>query len=123
MSQWFGEPWPSAELRAPVCDDDALRVPTPVGEGCMWCLEEIGAEDRGVVVPCVEMRLGRQVVELRPIHIECHVRSALVPAHLLGTCSCHGVDAPAADDPDLGMTAREASLWVMDWLAVHGRDD
>lgn len=49
-TRWFGEPWPDAELRAPVCDDDAYRVPTPVGMNCLRCELPIADDDQGVVI-------------------------------------------------------------------------
>lgn len=51
MGRWFGDPWPSAERRADVCDDDANRVPVPVGEPCAQCHVLIQDTDRGVVLP------------------------------------------------------------------------
>lgn len=47
MNRWFGEPWPRENFRAPVCEDDSLRIPVPVGETCYLCTTEIGENDRG----------------------------------------------------------------------------
>lgn len=52
MTKWFGEPWPSAELRAPVCEDDADRVPPPPpGEECVLCGRGFKPGARGVLIP------------------------------------------------------------------------
>jgi hypothetical protein len=52
MTKWFGEPWPSAELRAPVCEDDADRVPPPPpGEECILCGTTFTEDAQGVVFP------------------------------------------------------------------------
>lgn len=48
--RWFGEPWPSEEERAPICDDDAYRVDVPVGQTCVGCEREIEASDQGIVM-------------------------------------------------------------------------
>jgi hypothetical protein len=69
MTNWFGEPWPSAELRAPVCEDDAERVdPPPPGEECILCGHPFEAADRGIRMPHITAGLQR---ELRYSHIEC----------------------------------------------------
>lgn len=69
--KWFGEPWPSAELRAPVCDDDALRVdPPPPGELCGLCDQGFWVGAQGVVIPHVTADLR---AEKRYCHIGCLV--------------------------------------------------
>lgn len=101
---WFGTPWPSERYRAPICEDDALRVTTPVGDACLWCEEEILEDDRGVM-----MAVLREEMSQVPVHIECNFRQVMGgPAHLRGACSCQGGHA----DPDDGMTEREAALYV-----------
>jgi len=106
---WFGAPWPSAALRAPVCDDDRLRVPTPVGTPCVLCDEQIACVDRGTFVAVITS-VG-EPVRMVPAHIECSFRSVVGGvAHLKGTCTCHGGD----DDPDLGHRRRSAlEVWMM----------
>jgi len=47
MNRWFGEPWPRADYRADVCEDDKLRIPVPVGKTCYLCDESIVEIDRG----------------------------------------------------------------------------
>lgn len=99
---WFGRrPWPSEELRAPVCMDDDERVEVPVGELCLFCSEAIEEGDRGELMASVD--------GVRAVHIECIFRQVMGgPAHLQGTCLCQGGE----DDPDLDMSPRDASLWV-----------
>lgn len=65
---WFGDPWPRDEGRAPVCEDDALRVPVPEGERCTMCREPVTADDRGVVLP--HMAADRSVTQ-GFVHLGC----------------------------------------------------
>ena len=103
--KWFGEPWPSAEVRAPICEDDADRIPTPVGEPCLWCMEPIEDGDQGEAMPA----LREDGWTTSYGHRECLFRQVVGgPAHIGGTCTCQG----GCDDPDLGMTPREAGRWV-----------
>lgn len=104
--QWFGEPWPSPNYRAPICEDDSQRIMVPFGDECLYCQEVIELTDRGIVMPYVDadMRVHRC-----PCHAECFLRQTLGgPAHLLGECSCNG----GGCDPDMGMSPREAALLV-----------
>lgn len=50
--QWFGEPWPSAERRAPICADDSNKIATPVNTNCLECKKPIEEKHRGVVTGC-----------------------------------------------------------------------
>lgn len=78
-----------------------MQVPVPVGELCLFCDEPIEAGDRGEMMAYINAA--------RPVHVECGFRQVMGgPAHVKGTCSCQG----GSDEPDLGMTHREASLWV-----------
>ena len=97
--RWFGDPWPHPDRRAPACEDDTARVPTPVGAECLWgCGEPIGEDHRGFVIPCIDT----DGAELRPAHLECQTRSVVGPlAHLDRRCSCYGGDGHA---PPPGMT-------------------
>jgi hypothetical protein len=71
MSYWFGEPWPRVDFRAPVCEDDARRVPDPApGELCLFCDESFDVGDQGVVLPHVG---ADGSVQQRYSHIECLV--------------------------------------------------
>lgn len=123
MGAWFGEPWPEdwrEHGRAPVCADDAERVPVPVGEPCLHCVEVIGPSDQGTLMPCIEQGPHGLAAVLRPVHAECLLRMTLGgPAHLMGLCSCHGGDADV-QDPDLGMSPRDAARAVRDWVQAHG---
>ena len=77
--KWFGEPWPSAELRAPVCEDDNERVPPPrPGEECALCGQPIEAGAQGVVIPHMaasDIMPGMFITEIRYNHIDCLTRS------------------------------------------------
>lgn len=88
MQQWFGEPWPRADFRAPVCEDDALRIPTPVGSTCLLCEQLIDEGDRGTQTGYVGLD-GRQkmVSHICYVHTECTLRSILGNLkHHLGQC-------------------------------------
>lgn len=95
MTLWFGEPWPSAELRAPVCEDDNRRIPVPVGGVCYLCDELIDDTDRGVAIPSVvtDKATGEPMPsQLVHSHIECHLRSVLgCSGHLLGQGHTHDI--------------------------------
>lgn len=70
---WFGEPWPSAGLRAPICDDDARRVVIPLGDKCQWCGERFTGRSQGVIVPY----LSADSVTPEGWHIECMLSMVL----------------------------------------------
>jgi hypothetical protein len=124
VTGWFGEPWPSVGRPAPVCADPGGRVAVPVGEVCLHCGEPVLAGDRGMMQQCVEIdrtpTAERTVTRVRPLHAECLLRMSLGgPAHLQGRCSCHGSAGPG-EDPDLGLSPREAARWVWRWVQLHG---
>lgn len=48
---WFGEPWPSAARRAPVCSDDGYRAAVPIGIPCDICKVPFVAASQGVLIP------------------------------------------------------------------------
>lgn len=54
---WFGEPYPSREVRAPFYESNH-EVPVPVGEKCVACEETINATARGFLS---EFRNGDEV--------------------------------------------------------------
>jgi len=86
--KWFGNPWPSEELRAAVCEDDSQRIPVPVGEECTLCTQEIMQDDRGVALG--HLRLDDHdphltVVEQRYAHVDCLVRNVGGPSAKPGT--------------------------------------
>jgi hypothetical protein len=69
--RWFGEPWPSPDLRAAACEDDALRVPLPDGQTCPMCDKPVVQGDQGLVIPHIFMSGILQVTEIRYIHLSC----------------------------------------------------
>jgi hypothetical protein len=74
MSYWFGEPWPAdwrQNGRAPVCEDDAQRVATPVGDICVYCQGPIGETDQGILMACMTADGG---VTAGGVHILCLIR-------------------------------------------------
>jgi hypothetical protein len=73
VTRWFGAPWPSAELRAPVCEDETDHVDTPVGVACAWCDVEIQPGDQGVIIPY----LGDFIGKGDPYHNYCFLASVL----------------------------------------------
>lgn len=79
---WFGEPWPSANARASVCEDDRRRVEPPVGRPCIWCSEPIHGLDRGVTMRSVTLDGD---VTREPMHLRCllgHVTGDRIAADL-----------------------------------------
>jgi len=73
---WWGDPWPAADFRAPVCEDDRFRIAVPFGGTCMHCGEPIGPKDRGVTYPGY-IGIKGLVKERLHAHIECMQRSVL----------------------------------------------
>lgn len=80
-SRWFGDPWPSAELRASICEDDHFRVSAPVGQSCIGCSEAIIAGERGVLMAAYmgmsEGFLSEDHLFVCAEHLDCHLRSIL----------------------------------------------
>jgi hypothetical protein len=76
-SPFFGERWDAPAV------EDAVQVPTPVGEVCQYCGEPIAAGDRGWV-------RAPQVWA----HTECEMLG--IVGHLYGVCSCSGFDESRA---------------------------
>jgi hypothetical protein len=48
--RWFGEPWPSSEQRAPICEDEEFHRPAPAGQRCAHCGLVIHEGDQGVIM-------------------------------------------------------------------------
>ena len=67
---YFGEPYPSALIRAPVYET-ATRVPTPVGEECWYCDRKIEEGDRGFVLD------GPEIMGTTITHRRCLLLSVL----------------------------------------------
>lgn len=107
---WFGEPWPSDRLRAPICEDDTMRVPVPAGQTCIFCIEEIQPGDRGVLMPALAAD-GTSSIEAA--HIECQFANTVGGAAHLdgGRCEHCGGEG----DPYAGLSYRESALQV--WQA------
>lgn len=83
--KWFGEPWPSADLRAPICENDADRVETPVGSACLLCTTPIEADHRGVIMNTIT---AGPTMHQQPVHIECDYRNIVGNhLHVTGQCS------------------------------------
>lgn len=93
--RWFGEAWPTPELRAPICDDDDYRIDTPTDQFCIDCEEPIGGNDRGIVCGCSlggSPELDKFVFTLEAdgrtysvcvYHIDCWIRGILPGAALI----------------------------------------
>lgn len=96
MNYWFGDPWPQAEYRAPVCQDDLFRAPTPTDVDCVMCGERIVEGDRGTSLGVV--RMPGYVTETGWMHAECSLRSVVGNvAHVSGQCQhtgqCNEIEA------------------------------
>lgn len=85
---WFGDPWPSEDLRAPVCEDDNLRIATPVGEDCLLCGAPVLEGDRGTVLGGYILNAqGNMAATTGYSHVECNLRSVLGNwSHISGLC-------------------------------------
>lgn len=113
MNRWFGEPWPRADYRAGVCEDDGLRIPVPVGETCYLCDTTIVETDRGQET----MGIGEGGKIEGPMyhHIECIMRNTQGCFDLVSTGKvwtpdhvCSGADS-----------YREDALKVWDFFRTH----
>ena len=75
--KWFGEPWPRADLRAAACEDDADRIPVPVGRDCLYCCcRPITEGDRGVMLPYLS--INPEPPNDHPVHLECMLRMTVI---------------------------------------------
>lgn len=87
---YFGERWDAPAF------DDAIQMPVPTGDRCLYCEIEITHEDSGTFQHYWEP--GSDPKLMRPVHIECWFRSGMgSPAHMRGECSCFGKEEP--EDP------------------------
>jgi len=103
---YFGERWDAAIFD----DGDVRQVPTPVGEPCLYCREEIAEADRGFIQTAFKSLAPEQL----PIHRECQLRMILGGLdHVEGRCEyighCNELQKAA------GRTDREDALAVWDW--------
>lgn len=69
---WFGESW-----GAPACDPDRHK-PTPVGDQCISCAQDILDGDQGMIIPFAGMRPA----VLGAHHLDCFLREIGVPRDL-----------------------------------------
>lgn len=92
ITRWFGEPWPDAELRAPVCENDALRIPIPTEVRCWRCLDAFDENSQGIVTATSGPSVENETFTLKTndydvtrehlvvaAHLECFLRSILGP--------------------------------------------
>jgi hypothetical protein len=87
---YFGPRWD-----APMLDEDAEQVPTPVGKTCYECGQAIAESDRGLIRACVRMVDGQPSASAEPIHVECDLRG--IVGHEYGVCPCTGHGHSRAD--------------------------
>lgn len=85
MLLYFGERWD-----APLLDEGARQVETPVGQPCLAeCGDLIQEGDRGLIrAVMVKAETGGWVSEQRPVHAECDMLP--IVGHMHGVCSCTG---------------------------------
>lgn len=104
----FGGLWDAS-----ICDN-AIEVPTPVGEACLLCEEVIVEGDRGQMMGVVRSGPGGEPVGTQEwIHRECALRSVMGSwGHLQGRCHCYG---GTEEDPP-GMSKRESAKLVWNEL-------
>jgi len=97
VNSYFGEFWdvPSTE--------GASQVPTPVGQKCLDCTEEIAKGDRGYIMPAFR---SPAMFELLPVHRECQLLGVI--GHNYGWCSCTNYQ---------GLSRRQAALELWDQVA------
>lgn len=100
---YFGVRWDAPHF------DEAVEVPTPVGEKCLYCREPVVEGESGTLMPVGQID-GPGTVE--PVHIECFLRSTIGDvAHLEGRCTCYG--GGDRDERPYRVTARETMEWVV----------
>lgn len=102
---YFGEPWDAPAV------DDATWVPTPSGQRCALCGEEVVSGDRGWIRGTAHYTPGGVLAAADAVvHAECELDGTL--GHVIGVCSCTGHE-PGRQRARLvwerAMGAREAS--------------
>ena len=82
--KWFGDPWPNALHRAPICESDADRVEIPVGSKCLDCEKAIVERDRGVITACSpniwgswELTWNGKIFRVCSYHLSCWLSSVV----------------------------------------------
>lgn len=114
---WFGEPWPSADERAPVCEDDKQRVPVPVGHACLFCTVEIHDGDQGSYVGrLADGPDGWVVASTDPVHRECQLRTVIGGAGHLASAP----HEPGTCDTDGGLSRYRSAKLVQRWVDQMG---
>jgi hypothetical protein len=86
VTQFFGQRWDAPRV------DGAAQVDTPAGEPCLHCDEPIADGDRGLLMPV----RSTDRVEIRPVHLECDLRSTL--SHWMRQCRCFVPDRGLRDE-------------------------
>lgn len=95
-TRWFGKAWNPEQL-------EAVKVPVPLGERCLWCLEGFRVQDSGLRIE-VLMPAGRTDA---PVHADCFARMTIGGIyHQQCLCTCFG-GALGQDPPSL--SRREAA--------------
>lgn len=107
--RWFGDPWPSAEFRSPICDDDTYRIDTPIGEACAFCTETIESGDRGERFASGEF-----------VHAECALRNVVGNhIHIAGKCTYIGQCNQLSD---LSYREEAIAVWNRAYGHLHSAD-
>lgn len=79
---YFGEKWDAPMF------EGAEEIPAPVGRDCSFCDESVAEGDSGILQGHIDAKGGHS---LRPVHIECFLRSLLGDIeHLRKRCTCYG---------------------------------
>lgn len=74
---WFGEPWPTPEQRAPICEDPLYRIETPVPPArCVQCGQMFIPSDQGVRISFLS---EDPTQEWAYYHIRCFMEMVLGP--------------------------------------------
>lgn len=109
--KWFGKAYGARY------EVDTPRVPTPIGEPCLWCAEPVQAFDSGVVVGYIDTDVSMTPREV-PYHYECYFRQIIGGVnHQLHLCRCRG--CAGVLPPDLhGKTRREAAIAAVELAAT-----
>jgi hypothetical protein len=108
---YFGERWPAG-----VCED-GIQVPTPVGEPCELCGEDVEPGDQGSFIGAMRGEEGQWVTHLGPAHRECSLREVLGG---IGHLQNHVYWCSEMHDPNGGRTRRQSALEVWEWVREHG---
>jgi hypothetical protein len=81
VNRYFGDPWDAPFV------EDALRVPTPVGEPCLTCDEPIAEGDQGMVTSYLYEGFNGALAQREAAqHRECMLLG--VVGYLAGQCQC-----------------------------------